>query len=165
MGIEFINVHENEKEAFKNIYEFYLHDLSKFFGHDVDENGRFANESTYKYINNNFTDAILIKKDGKYAGFLLVLRKKDIYVIEEFGLLPKYRNGFFAYKVVREFFLNNQNDVKFTVLNENKDWLKCLEYIIRKSDKICEIAEKKEITFHQSKEKKYKFTSYLLKHV
>lgn len=165
MNIEFIKARENEMETFRNIYEFYLYDFSKFLELDVNENGRFFVNETEEYINNEYTDAILIKKDGKYAGSMLVLKKRDINVIEEFGIMPKYRNGFFTYKVIREYFLNNTKTTKFTVLNENKEWLKCIEYMIRKNSDICEIIEKREIVYHKSKEKKYKFTSFLVKHV
>ncbi len=37
MNIELVKVDENEKETFKNIYEFYLYEFSKYFGYDVDE--------------------------------------------------------------------------------------------------------------------------------
>lgn len=165
MSIEFIKVNKNNEEAFKNIYEFYLYDMSKFFSHDVDEKGRFANQNTEKYINNEMTDAILIKNNGKYAGFFLILKKKDINVIEEFGIMPKYRKGFFSYNVTKKLFIAEHKKTKFTILNENKKWLKCMEYFIKKNNDICKLVEKKEITYHQSKEQKYKFTSFLLESV
>ena len=40
-----------------------------------------------------------------------------------------------------------------------------MEYMINKNNDICKIIEKKEITFHKSKNQKYEFTSFLVKPV
>ena len=127
------------------------------------KNGKFANTSTEQYINNR--ESILIKKDGKYAGFFLVSKKHDIDVIEEFGIMPKYRSGFFTYNVIKEYFLRGDKTTKFMILKEKKEWLNCIEYMLNKNNDRCKIVEKKEEIFHHSKDIKYKFTSFLVEHV
>lgn len=39
LDIELIKVDNNNKETFENIYEFYLYEISKYLGYDVEENG------------------------------------------------------------------------------------------------------------------------------
>lgn len=165
MSIELIKVNEKNKEIFENIYEFYLYEISKYFSFDVYENGKFSNESTKNYIYNTRREQILIKKDGKYAGFFLVLKKDDYNSIDEFGIMPKYRSGFFTYNVIRKYFLEKNKVTKFYIINNNRRWKECMEYMINKNNDICKIIEKKEITFHKSKDQKYEFTSFLVEPV
>ena len=162
MDIELIKVDNNNKETFENIYEFYLYEISKYLGYDVEENGKFSDNNTRNYIYNIKREQILIKKNGKYAGFLLIFKRDNYNYINEFGILPKYRSGFFTYKVIRKYFLETNKVTKFNIINENKRWL---EYMINKNNDICKIIEKKEITFHKSKDQKYKFTSFFVEPV
>ena len=78
LDIELIKVDNNNKETFENIYEFYLYEISKYLGYDVEENGKFSDNNTRNYIYNIKREQILIKKNGKYAGFLLIF-KRDNY--------------------------------------------------------------------------------------
>ena len=89
----------------------------------------------------------------------------NLDVIEEFGIMPKYRSGFFTYNVIKEYFLRGDKTTKFMILNEKKEWLNCIEYMLNKNNDICKIVEKKEEIFHHSKDIKYKFTSFLVEHV
>jgi hypothetical protein len=165
LDIELIKVDNNNKETFENIYEFYLYEISKYLGYDVEENGKFSDNNTRNYIYNIKREQILIKKNGKYAGFLLIFKRDNYNYINEFGILPKYRSGFFTYKVIRKYFLETNKVTKFNIINENKRWLECVEYMINKNNDICKIIEKKEITFHKSKDQKYKFTSFFVEPV
>ena len=133
MDIELIKVDNNNKETFENIYEFYLYEISKYLGYDVEENGKFSDNNTRNYIYNIKREQILIKKNGKYAGFLLIFKRDNYNYINEFGILPKYRSGFFTYKVIRKYFLETNKVTKFNIINENKRWLECVEYIINKN--------------------------------
>lgn len=165
MDIELIKVNNNNHETFENIYEFYLYEISRYYNYDVEENGKFSNDNTKNYIYNKKMEQILIKKNGKYAGFFLIFEKDDCNFISEFGIMPKYRSGFFTYNVIRKYFLEKNKITKFYIINNNKRWLECMEYMINKNNDICKIIEKKEITFHKSKQQKYKFTSFLIEPV
>ena len=116
-------------------------------------------------VNNNNHETF----ENIYEFYLYEISRYYNYDVEENGKfsndMPKYRSGFFTYNVIRKYFLEKNKITKFYIINNNKRWLECMEYMINKNNDICKIIEKKEITFHKSKNQKYEFTSFLVKPV
>ena len=94
--IELIYAAEEYKEVIKNLMQFYIYDFSEYVDYDVEENGLF---SAYSHLEDYWKETgdkfpYIIKKNGKYAGFVLVKATRlqnEGYSIAEFFVLKKYR--------------------------------------------------------------------------
>jgi predicted acetyltransferase len=95
-GIELIYASEKYKEVIKNLMQLYIYDFSEYVNYDVGENGLF---SAYPDLLDYWKGAgdkfpYVIKKEGKYVGFVLVKRiksEKEQFSIAEFFVMKKYR--------------------------------------------------------------------------
>lgn len=101
-----------------------------------------------------------IRVKDKLAGFILINNNTELIKngtrIEEFWIMPKYRKGYFAFSVLKEVFSRYQNEIEFIILEQNKRWLKAINYFINKN---YTILEKEEITKWDTE----KFKLYLIK--
>jgi len=97
MNLQLIYATKEYKEPIKNLMQFYIYDFSEFLNYDVEKDGLFA---PYPDLDNywkdgNYNFPYIIKKDGKYAGFVLVRfiqsETKNYFSIAEFFILKKYR--------------------------------------------------------------------------
>lgn len=99
MPVDFklIQASEEYKDAIRNLMQFYIYDFSEYVMCDVEEDGLFAAypnlDDYWKEKNHKFP--YIIKKDGKYVGFVLVRfiesDERDYFSIAEFFILKKYR--------------------------------------------------------------------------
>ena len=94
--IELIYAVKEYKEVIKNLMQFYIYDFSEYVDYDVEENGLFSAysniEDYWKETGDKFP--YVIKKHGKYVGFILVKAIKsqnEGCSIAEFFVLKKYR--------------------------------------------------------------------------
>lgn len=86
-----------QKPVLAQLMELYMYDFSEFSGEDVSECGYYG----YKYMDNYWTEAgrmpLLIRVDGKLAGFALVRACSEYsdmpvpHCIGEFFVMKKYR--------------------------------------------------------------------------
>jgi len=140
MKFKLEKVSGNKIEVLKNLLEFYQYDFNIFYNDDLNENGRFEFIDADKYFDNIENEALFIKVDEKYAGFILVSSDtkytNEGKCIEEFWIMPKYRKGMFAFKVIKELFKKVKGQIEFIVLRKNERWLKVLTYWLEKNCKI-----------------------------
>ncbi|MEP7254031.1 MAG: GNAT family N-acetyltransferase [Ginsengibacter sp.] len=98
MNFEIIYASREYHDAIKNLMQLYMHDFSEYVEQDVEEDGLYKpypgledywNQDTGKF-------PYIIKKENKYAGFILVKRNvsvTDSFSIAEFFILKKYRKA------------------------------------------------------------------------
>ena len=85
------------KGVIKNLMQFYIYDFTEYVSYDVGADGLFEAypdlESYFEEENQKF--AYIIKKDGRYIGFVLVKsinsEDKTYFSIAEFFIMKKYR--------------------------------------------------------------------------
>lgn len=96
MEIKIEPVKYNEKLVLEHLLELYIYDFTDYLDLDVNEEGLF----TYSHLNEYWGDPhrfpFFIKVDGKFAGFVLVMKvlmgKGAPYnYIAEFFVMKKYR--------------------------------------------------------------------------
>ena len=136
MEFELIEVKEIEKDILKHLLEFYLYDFNFYYEDDLNEKGRFDFIDIEPYFNNKNNKAYFIKSKGNFAGFVLLVDNNNIQTIEEFWIMPKYRKGYFAFKVLEEIINKSNTKLEFIILNENERWLKAIKYLLNKNYKI-----------------------------
>ena len=85
-----------DKAVLRALLELCQHDYSEFNGEEVDEHGLYG----YPYLDHYWTEPgrypVLMKVNGKWAGFALVRRLSEVdqpplYAVAEFFILRKYR--------------------------------------------------------------------------
>lgn len=147
-NIDFIleKVEKDKENILKNLLEYYLYDFNVFYEDDLNENGRFEFVETSNYILKDNYEAFFIKVNNNYAGFILInnktqFAKQPATRIEEFWIMPKYRKGLFAFRVLQYVFSMYGGEKEFLILMENKRWLKVIDYWIRKNYKIIKTQE------------------------
>ncbi len=153
-------VKKEEENILQNLLEFYLYDFNFFYEDDLNDNGRFEFIDTNEYFTKEKYEAFFIRVKDKLAGFILINNNTELIKngtrIEEFWIMPKYRKGYFAFSVLKEVFFRYQNEIEFIILEQNKRWLKAINYFINKN---YTILEKEEITKWDTE----KFKLYLIK--
>lgn len=152
---DLIRINKDNKTILENLLEYYLYDFNFYYEDDLKENGRFEFIDVEPYINSE-NKAYLITNNDKLAGFILIKKTENINIIEEFWIMPKYRKGMFAFKVLKQVFSELHGEVEFIILNKNKRWLEVIKYWINKNYEI--IKTEKIIKWHT--EEFTKFTIY-----
>ena len=97
MGLTLLQASNEHKIVIQNLMQFYIYDFSEFIRYDVEDNGLFATypdlNDYWKPDNNKFP--YIIKKDDKYAGFVLVKfvssEDRSFFSMAEFYILKRYR--------------------------------------------------------------------------
>ena len=104
MDFEFEKVSKEKSEILKNLLEYYQYDFNVYYNADLNENGKFEFIDIGLYFENENNQALFIKVKEKYAGFILVSNNtkytEEGKNIEEFWVMPKYRKGMFAFRVL-----------------------------------------------------------------
>ncbi|AMQ06565.1 MULTISPECIES: GNAT family N-acetyltransferase [Sporosarcina] len=114
MSVSLQEVFENEKIILRNLYSFYLHDLSKFTANiTIDENGFFDYEDLNSFWTNEGISPYFIKFDGNIIGFILLLerpflKKENDFGINDIFILNKYKGKGFGIQAVEELFENKK---------------------------------------------------------
>ncbi|WP_421384893.1 GNAT family N-acetyltransferase [Bacillus salacetis] len=98
MDVKLIKATSDDKEAIKNLMQYYFYDFSEFNDADVLNNGQFGE---YPYLDHYWKEPArhpyLITVNDKYAGFVLVRNieeeGKRYNSIAEFFVLKKYRRS------------------------------------------------------------------------
>ncbi len=123
--IEIQIVRYQDKPVLRNLLELCLHDYSEFNAADVDEHGRFG----YPYLDHYWTDEgrfpLLVRVDGKLAGFVLVRRispqdAEAVHSIAEFFILRKYRRQGIGRTVAHQVF--DRFPGEWRVIEENGNY-------------------------------------------
>jgi predicted acetyltransferase len=93
----------DDKDFIKNIYQYYLHDLSEFIDSlKVDSAGLFDNSFLDPYFNDDNLILLKIIFDNSIIGFIFCSKGQKVdYIVQEMFILRNYRNrglGKFALK-------------------------------------------------------------------
>lgn len=146
--MEFIleKVEKDKEDILKNLLEYYLYDFNVFYEDDLNENGRFEFIETSDYVLKDNYEAFFIKVNNNYAGFVLVsdktqFAKQPATKIEEFWIMPKYRKGLFAFEVLKYVYLSYNNEKELFILEDNKRWLRIMDYWLNKNFEIIKTDE------------------------
>ncbi|WP_370224396.1 GNAT family N-acetyltransferase [Cytobacillus sp.] len=96
MDVKIVKAASGEQDIIRNLYAFYLHDLTKYTDAlEVNEDGTFEFDAFSLIWDKEGIEPYLIKADDKLAGFLLLLRapflKKADYCINDFFLYNSFR--------------------------------------------------------------------------
>ena len=132
---DLVIVDRENKKILENLLEYYLYDFNFYYN----DNGRFEFIDVGIYINDKNNKAFFIKVNNNYAGFILIKQVEEINIIEEFWIMPKYRKGMFAFKVLKKILSEIHGKVEFIILNKNKRWLGVIKYLISKNYEILKV--------------------------
>ncbi|MBO9597230.1 MAG: GNAT family N-acetyltransferase [Cohnella sp.] len=96
MSFQLARINTDQLEAFLNLYNLYLYDLSPFNGDEPKEDGKFDPTNTYLYLERNELHPFFIRYEERNVGFILVTSPPFVdegvdYSIQELFLLKKYR--------------------------------------------------------------------------
>lgn len=136
---EMFEVKKESQDILENLLEYYLYDFNIYYDDDLNDKGRFEFIDVKPYINNENNKAYIIKVNNKYAGFILIKKTAELNSIEEFWIMPKYRKGMFAFKVLKSIFSQMNGKVEFLILNKNARWLKTVNYWIYKNYQVLKV--------------------------
>ena len=96
--IRLIKVQPENRTLLWNIHQKYLHEMTRYYHNEMDENGNYH----YGYFDAYFTEpqrkVFLIYSDNALAGFAMVnpysyIGANPDYVLAEFSIFPAYRNN------------------------------------------------------------------------
>lgn len=161
MNIELKIICKHDENILKNLFEYYSYDFSKYYNYDLNDNGKFDKVNVEKYFDKSIYQVYLIKVDKKYAGFIIAKKEEKFNCVNEFWIMPKYRKGFFAYNVLKQFSQYMYGFWIFGILNNNDRWTKALECMIKRNDDICKIMLKRNVVYKLDWGD-YEFTEFLL---
>ena len=97
MNIEIVRAAPEQQPILANLLQLYAHDFSEFYDLDLGEDGRYVYKELPLYFQDAGRHAFLVKKDGMWAGFVLVQRgsqisaAKDVWNLTEFFVLRACR--------------------------------------------------------------------------
>jgi predicted acetyltransferase len=109
MDFELIPATRKYKSVIENLMQFYLYDFSEYVRYDVGDDGSFQPYPKLKeYWKQKNKHAYLVKKDEKYAGFVLVKfiesKERNYFSIAEFFIMKKYRREGMGTAVAKQIF-------------------------------------------------------------
>ncbi|WP_342598240.1 GNAT family N-acetyltransferase [Psychrobacillus sp. FSL H8-0483] len=110
MSVSLQEVFENEKTILRNLYSYYLHDLSKFTPNlTINENGFFDYEDLNSFWTNEGISPYFIKFDGNIIGFILLLerpflKKENDFGINDIFILNQFKGKSFGIQAVKALF-------------------------------------------------------------
>lgn len=112
MKIEVKKIENKDKQVLVNLFQLYLHDITKSLSMDVNSHGLFEyNEIDLYFLNDEDRKPYFIYVDDKIAGFVLVDKeflvldkKENTYDISEFFILNSYKRKGIGKKVAKEIF-------------------------------------------------------------
>ncbi len=125
----------DDKEFIKNIYQYYLHDLSEF--NDAlqpNSMGLFDNSFIDSYYHEDNLIPLKITLDNNIIGFVFISSGQTVdYVIQDVFILRNYRNRGLGELVLKKLFDLYPGKFGLVVLIKNKPaelfWKRCLEHL------------------------------------
>jgi predicted acetyltransferase len=93
MGIEIERADAEHETILANLLQLYAHDFSEFYDVDLGPDGRFVYKELPLYFSESNRHAFLVRKDGMWAGFILMRRGSqisgadDVWDVAEFFVL------------------------------------------------------------------------------
>jgi predicted acetyltransferase len=103
VDVEVIGAELRDKPVLRQLLQLYQYDFSEFDNADVDDDGSYR----YGYFDSYWTEPgrhpLLLRVDGKWAGFALVLAGAP-HDMAEFFVMRKYRRGGIGTALAHEVF-------------------------------------------------------------
>ncbi len=141
MNIQVTPANIQERPILRHLMELYQYDFSEFDNSDLGPLGLYD----YPYLDHYWVEPerspLLVRVDGKLAGFVLVARynyltgAKDTWVMAEFFILRKYRHQGIGEYVARCIFEQFQGAWQVGQINENPGaitfWRKVIQLYTR----------------------------------
>jgi len=96
-SIEVVLAEARDQPVLANLLELYSHDFSEFYDIDLDAAGRYGYKHLPEYWSDPGRYPLLVRVDGKLAGFVLVKRGSevsgdpDVWDLAEFFIVRRYR--------------------------------------------------------------------------
>lgn len=137
MNISLSKIRKKDQQAFKNIYQFYLYDLSSYTYDDTNDLLVFLDESTDLYLEEDQLLPFFINLDDRPIGFILVESGeftpsfKIDYSISEFFILNKYRNKNYAIYALEKLFQDYPGNYILGQLSNNITAIKFWEKVFK----------------------------------
>lgn len=124
MDVKIVKAASGEQDIIRNLYAFYLHDLTKYTDAlEVNEDGTFEFDAFSLIWDKEGIEPYLIKADDKLAGFLLLLRapflNKADYCINDFFLYNSFRGKKVGQAAVELLFSNYKGTYYIEQLKRN----------------------------------------------
>ena len=122
--IQLIQVKPEERELLWNLHQKYLYEMTNYYDDEMDEKGNYH----YGYFDAYFTEpereALLIRDDGKLAGFAMLnpysyIGEKPDHVLAEFTVFPRYRKHHVALRTAEALFESRKGhwEIKYSEKN------------------------------------------------
>lgn len=154
--MELIKATIEDKPLLKNLYSFYLHDLSAY-NHSLhlNEEGAFEFDSFDIIWEKEGINPYLIKVENNLIGFFLLLEapftKKVDYCINDFFLYQRYRGKGYAEKAIRKLFTDKPGSYYVSQLENNKRavsfWKKAYQQLGISYEESVEIEEDEKVVY------------------
>lgn len=135
--IKLIKVNEENNAIFKNVYPFYLYDLSEFVeDEELREDGTFSCDHVYDYYQTDHIFPYLIYNDEQLIGFTIIteppyVKKGFDHAIVELFILRPHRHKGFGLTIIQELFKIHHGQTTLDVIPHNKSalyfWIRTLE--------------------------------------
>jgi predicted acetyltransferase len=103
MTVEVVRASLSDKAVLRRLLQLYHYDFSELTGEDLDEHGEFAHHYLDHYWTDPASHPLLIRHEGRLAGFALV-RTEPVNDIAEFFVIRKYRRAGVGREAARRVF-------------------------------------------------------------
>jgi len=125
MSVTLSTITNEQREAFLNLYNLYLYDLSSFTGEDIMADGKFDPTNTYLYVEREELHPFFIRQQDRIVGFVLVCSPPFVpagidYTIQELFLLKKYRGSNAAFEAVSLVLQHFRGKIQVAQLKNNE---------------------------------------------
>lgn len=154
--MELIKATVEDKSLLKNLYSFYLHDLSAY-NHTLDSNeeGVFEFDSFHLIWEKDGITPYLMKEGTALLGFFLLLEKplmtKVDYCVNDFFLYQRYRGKGYAEQIVQMLFNEKKGRYYIAQLVKNKRavafWKKIYQQFNIEFEENFEVEDGEEVVF------------------
>lgn len=164
MKIKLEKIKKSEKEILENLFQLYLHDITKYLHMEVNSKGLFEYEYIDYYWINPRYEPYFIKVDNNLAGFVLIddefmVLKDDntSYDLSEIFILNYYQRKGIGKKVAKEIFDTHRGKWEVRPVPKNNNalnfWLNVISEYTNNNYVITDIKEdnRQVITFNNIK--------------
>jgi len=116
MEIRVAAAEHSDQEVLRSLFQLYAYDFSEILSLDVEETGRFREESLDSYWKDASRFPFLLRADDHLAGFALVHHKSklsaadDVWDMAEFFVLRRYRRRGVGMKAAHRIFATHAGE-------------------------------------------------------
>lgn len=115
-----------DKEKIKNLFQFYLHDLSEFAETlNINSQGKFENNDVDIFFEMENAISMTINIGDEVIGFMFIIKGKTVdYIINDIFILRKYRSKSIGKMVINKLFELYPGKYGLIILAKNKPAIK-----------------------------------------